>query len=223
MTVAFCLTVGSNEPPCSTIFSHLYVEHAGGRGILGFLSKDDADSLAATCQEAEQEVSKFRWSNFLRKVKQIANKKETKEDYWISKINSSYNHIPIIDIHYVKEICEDDRFYNNDSKEYMVKLTAENWINPQELPILIFVNLIVYDDAEMEAREDFKVCRMDTYNFRRDAKIKDVLIDNPPNHVISFEEHRRNEERKNHPSWCYGFFTSLPPSLATVLRRSRRT
>jgi len=168
------------------------VEHAGGRGILGFLSKDDADSLAATCQEAEQEVSKFRWSNFLRKVKQRANKKETKEDYWISKVNKHYDHNSIIDVIYVKEIDGG----TPGVKDYLVKLNTENWINPLKGPLLIYVNLDVYDNEEFEAREDIRVCRIDTYNFRQDAKINDVLIDNRPSRVMCEQEYLLNEAYK---------------------------
>jgi len=168
------------------------VEHAGGRGILGFLSKDDADSLAATCQEAEQEVSKFRWSNFLRKVKQRANKKETKEDYCISKVNKHYDHNSIIDVIYVKEIDGG----TPGVKDYLVKLNTENWINPLKGPLLIYVNLDVYDNEEFEAREDIRVCRIDTYNFRQDAKINDVLIDNRPSRVMCEQEYLLNEAYK---------------------------
>ena len=190
MSVAFCLPIGPDEPPCSTLFSHLYVEHAGGRGFFQYLSEEDLDAVAATCQEADQEVSKFRWSNFLRKVKQRADKKETKEAYWISKVNKHYDHIPIIDVIYVKEI---DR--TPGVKGYLVKLKTENWINERD-PLRIYVNIVVYDNEEMEAREDLRVCRMDTYNFRQDAKINDVLIDNRPSHVMCFQEHILNEQRK---------------------------
>lgn len=223
MSVAFCLPVGPDEAPCSTLFSHLYVEHAGGRGFFQYLSEDDLDAVASTCLEAEREIKSFRWYNFLRKVKQRVNNKETKEDYWISKVNSCYDHIPILEIVSVMEIEKDDGskallrvnkerekegrpllkdkymcnyIPNFNGKDYMVELMAENWINLSKDPLHIYVNFMVYDDEKMDAREDIKVARMDTYNFIYDAKIKDVLIDNRPSHVMSLREHSLNEQKE---------------------------
>jgi hypothetical protein len=183
MSLLLCLPINSNEAekaPCFTLFSHLYAEHTKGCGFLQFLCKNDANALAATCREAEQQVESFRWYQFLRRVKQHSSMVECKQKYWISLVNRYYVHIPIIEIVSVMEI----ESCIKDEKEYMVKLIAENWIHPFKHPITIYVNV------NMES------ARIDTYNFRKNAMIKDVLIDNRRSHVMCLGEHNLNEEYK---------------------------
>ena len=201
MSVAFCLPVGTNEPPCSTLFSYLYAEHSHGRGFLQFLSKNDLISLASTCKEAYEEIASFRWNNFLRKVKERSSKEEHKESYWENLVNSRYSHIPIREIVYVKEINPvSGHVQASDKKrEFVIRIRAKyDWHNPSRPPQDVYFFLSILNEEFLKTHEGYAShsLGMNTYNEYPDEKVKDILIDNRRSHVMCFEEHSLNERMK---------------------------
>ena len=194
-SISFCLPIGENDPPCFTLFSHLYAEHRCGRGILGFLNKKDAYALKGTCREAEQEVRSFHWNQFIERVKRKASQIQYKESYWTSLIEQAFSHIPIKDIISVIEIEPYNYLPNynivTSDKEYLVELIADDWIVPGRKPLRVFINV------EYLKITNTNRINITTYNNRRDSKIKEHLIDNRLNHVMTYCEFIHKKEIKN--------------------------
>ena len=204
MSVAFCLPVGSEEPPCSTLFSYLYAEHSHCRGLLQFLTKDDLIALASTCKEAHAEIASLRWNKFIHKVKGRVNKKECKASFWADVLNPHYKHIDIQEFVCVMEI--EPNAHNVGwaiqminlgivEKQYIVELIAKNRKNPTSPPVRIFVKVIINSRMILFHNfcsfKDTQELKMNLFNFSAGAKVKDVLIDNRKSHVMTLAESSR--------------------------------
>jgi len=185
-SISLCLPTGPNEPPCSTVLSHLNAEHICLRGILQFLDKDGMDALANTCIEASNEVASFRWNTFMKRLREKKKEKESKEDYWTSLILQKYSHVPILQIISVAEI-EPYNVVIEGSKEYILEIMAEDWIVPERKPLRVYFNFI-FTMGEI-------LCDINTYNSRRKSKIKEYLIDNREAQVLTYEEVKLKEKR----------------------------
>ena len=95
--IRLVLPITDEDIICSTLMSHLGAEHSHSRGILGFMTTLEANSLRLISREFRDEVSRFRWNDSktfvigsLEKWRTTFPKAET--------INLSHRH----------DICDDD-------------------------------------------------------------------------------------------------------------------